>query len=50
MENTFGDGKYSRGWEIQYGMGNIVGDGEYNRGWEIQSGMGKISPVEVSNA
>ena len=29
-----GDGRGSRGWEGQWGMGGAVGDGRDSRGWE----------------
>ena len=29
-----GDGRGSRGWEGQWGMGGAVGDGRGSRGWE----------------
>ena len=31
-----GDGRGSRGWEGQYGMGGAVGNGRGSRGWEGQ--------------
>ena len=34
MEGTVRDGRGSRGWEGQWGMGGTVGDGRGSRGWE----------------
>ncbi len=48
MGNTavVGDGKYNRGWEIQWDIGNTVGDGKYNPEWELQSEMGNTVGME----
>ena len=36
MGGAVGDGRGSRGWEGQWGMGVAVGDGSDSRGWEGQ--------------